>query len=303
MEIGRWLIISTILFAILSGCAGKDIKLVNRGSEAIIMQDYLGAEKYLGEALAVNPDNTQALFNMGIVYENTGRQQQAISMYQKVLDLETAKGKKISPENQEIIERARTNLKKLQMEIAATAPPIERSGMNRSEEPDLKDFFPALKTQETDEPTSDQDQGMGSAMAEGPVKSETPAPPQEPTLIEPAAPTLPSEPPVQPPVSIEPKKAEEGKSTPPPEPQKTETPKTIYSIQVASYKNLDAAVKRIAELIDLGYDASYKKATIKGETWHRIFVDEFTSKQEATKQAQSMVDKKVITDFMIKVIQ
>ena len=289
------------MFALLLGCGGKDMKLTNQGSEAIIVQDYLGAERYLGEALARNPDNPYALFNMGLVYENTGRQQQAISMYQKVLDLETTQGKKASPEDQAITERARTNLKRLQIEIASTARPIERPGMTMSEEPDLKDFFPALKKPETEEPASGQ--AEENAMTEGPVKTEPPALAQEPAFKEPSAPLQPSDSPAPPPAATEVKKVEEPKAAPPPELQKAEPVGKVYSIQVASYKNLDAAVKRIAELIDLGYDASYKKATIKGEPWHRIFVDEFKSKEEATKQAQTMKEKKVIKDFMIKVIK
>ncbi len=281
------------MFALLLGCAGKDKKLTNQGSEAIVMNDYLGAERYLEEALALNMDNPYTLFNMGVVYENTGRQQQAISMYQKVLDLNTTQGKKASPEDQALTERARTNLKKLQMEIAGSSRPIEMPGMTMSEEPDLKDFFPALKKPEAE----------GNAMTEGSAKAETPAMAQEPAYIEPSAPLQETDSPVSPPAATEVKKVEEAKATPPPEPQKAEPPKKVYSIQVASYKNLDAAVKRIAELIDLGYDASYKKATIKGGTWHRIFVDEFKSKEEAIKQAQSMKEKKVISDYMIKVIE
>jgi cell division septation protein DedD len=288
-----------MMFALLLGCGGKDMKLANRGSEAIIVQDYLGAERYLGEALARNPDNPYALFNMGLVYENTGRQQQAISMYQKVLELNTIQGKKASPEDQAITERARTNLKRLQIEIASTAEPIETPSMIRSEEPDLKDFFPALKKPEAEEPASGQ--AEGNAMGEEAVQTETPAMTQEPAFKEPSEFLQPSDTLSPPPAAPEEKKVGKPKAAPP-EPQKAEPPKKVYSIQVASYKNLDAAVKRIAELIDLGYDASYKKATIKGEPWHRIFVDEFTSKEEALKQAQSMKEKKVIKDFMIKVI-
>ena len=289
------------MFTLLLGCAGKDKKLTNKGSEAIVMNDYLGAERYLGEALALNPDNPYALFNMGLVYENTGRQQQAISVYQKVLDLETTQGKKASPEDQAITERARMNLRRLQLEIADASRLIERPGMTMSEEPDLKDFFPALKKPEAEEPASGQ--AEESAMTEGPVKTETPAMAQEPAFKGPSAPLQQTDSPASPPAATEVKKVEEPKAAPPPEPQKSEPPKKVYSIQVASYKNLDAAVKRIAELIDLGYDASYKKATIKGGTWHRIFVDEFKSKEEAIKQAQSMKDKKVISDFMIKAIE
>ena len=300
MEKGRWLIITTIMFALLLGCGGKDMKLTNQGSEAIIVQDYLGAERYLGEALARNPDNPYALFNMGLVYENTGRQQQAISMYQKVLGLETTQGKKTSPEDQAVTERARTNLKRLQIEIASTAPPIERSGMTRTEEPDLKDFFPALRKSETEAPASGQ--AEENTMGEGAVQTEAPAMTQDPAFTEPPAPLQSTDTLSPPPAATEEKKVEEPKAAPPPEPQKAEPPKKVYSIQVASYKNLDAAVKRIAELVDLGYDATYKEATVKGETWHRIFVDEFKSKEEAIKQAQSMKEKKVIKDFMIKVI-
>jgi tetratricopeptide (TPR) repeat protein len=281
------------------------MKLANQGSEAIVMHDYLGAEKYLEEALARNPDNTYALFNMGVVYENTGRQQQAISMYQKVLDLnpneKTTQGNKASPEDQSITGRARTNLKKLQMEIASTYRPVEKSGLTMSEEPDLKDFFPSLKESETEGPASGQVEG--NAIAQEPELKESSAPLQESEsrsemekkILDPLAP---------PPATTEVKKVDEPMATPSPELQKTEPVGKVYSIQVASYKNLDAAVKRIAELIELGYDASYKEATIKGKgTWHRIFVDEFKSKEEARKKAQSMKDKKVISDYMIKVIE
>jgi cell division protein FtsN len=301
LEKGRWLIIITIMFVLLLGCAGKDKKLTNKGSEAIVMNDYLGAERYLDEALTVNPDNPYALFNMGVVYENTGRQQQAISMYQKVLDLNSTQGKKVSPEDQALAERAGANLRKLQMEIASTARPIERPGMTMSEEPDLKDFFPALKKPETEEIPSSK--APGSAIGEEAVQTQAPAMVQEPQLKETPAPLQESDSSIPPPAATEIKKTEEPKAAPPPEPQKAEPPKKVYSIQVASYKSLDAAVKRIAELIDLGYDASYKKATVKGETWHRIFVDEFKSKEDALKQAQSMKDKKAITDFMIKIME
>ena len=76
-----------VALPLLSGCAAKDMKLANRGSKAIVIHDYRSAEKYLEEALALNPDNPYALFNMGVVYEKTGRQQEAIAMCQKVLEL------------------------------------------------------------------------------------------------------------------------------------------------------------------------------------------------------------------------
>ena len=108
---------------LLLGCAGKDMRLANQGSEAIVMNDYRSAEKHLGEALALNPDNPYALFNMGVVYEKTGRQQEAIAMYQKVLELNPKEkddqSNNDSANGQSITELARGNLVNLQMEISS----------------------------------------------------------------------------------------------------------------------------------------------------------------------------------------
>ena len=83
-----------------------------------------------------------------------------------------------------------------------------------SEEPDLKDFFPALKKPETEETASGQ--AEGNAMGEGSVKAETPAMAQEPQFKEPSAPLQPSDSLVPPPAATEVKKVEEAKATPPP---------------------------------------------------------------------------------------
>ena len=305
MEKSRWFIGIVILVALFVGCAAKDMKLANRGSEAIVIHDYRSAEKYLDEALALNPDNPYALFNMGVVYEKTGRQQRAISMYQKVLELNLEEkddqNNNDSGDGPSITELARGNLVSLQIEIARTSRFTEKPVLTMAEEPDLKDFFPTLKSPDLE--ASATDNTTGSVMAQEPETNELSSPSQisastsdvEKEILEPLSP-----PPATPAV----KEVEVSKPVAPPERPKMEPPTIMYSIQVASYKSLDGAVKRMAELIELGYDASYTEATVKGKgIWHRIFVDKFKSKQEALKQAQSMVDKKVISEFMIKVIE
>ena len=302
MKKGRWFIWTIILLILLLGCAGKDMKLTNQGSEAIYENDYKSAEKYLDEALALNPENPYALLNMGVVYENTGRKEQAITMYQKVIEIDP-KGK----EEQSIKELARSKLKNLQLEMARNSRPAGKSSLAVSEEPDLKDFFPSLKDPETENPApmksnmTQQTAGAPSiAQESAPVNGSTPSKGSAPInemekkVLEPLSP---------PPPTPEVKKANEAPTAPPPEPGKAQGAKKVYSIQVASYKNLDGAVKRIAELIESGYDAFYKKADIKGKgTWHRIFVGKFKTKEEALQKAQTMKDQKVISDFMIKVI-
>jgi cell division septation protein DedD len=306
-----------MMFTLLIGCVGKDMKLTTQGSEAIFMNDYQSAEKYLDEALALNPENPYALLNMGVVYENTGRKEQAISMYQKVIEM-NPKGKGEQP----ITELARTKLKNLQMEMARNSRPAGKSYMVASEELDLKDFFPSLKESESEDSAHDPVKSNMTEKTVGPpILSPNPIPIKGSRPSESAAPSEGASPsesaasineiekkvlePLSPPLSTtEVKKADEAPTTPSLGPGKAEPAEKIYSIQVASYRSLDSAVKRIAELIESGYDAFYKKVDIKGKgTWHRIFVGKFKSKEEALQKAQSMKDQKVISDFMIKVIE
>jgi len=187
------------MFALLLGCAGKDMKLANRGSEALVMNDYQNAEKYLKDPASVKADE----------------------------------------------------------------PAV-------AQETKLKESIDPLKEPD---PTSEIEKMILESVSSHPATKEV-------------------------------KKSEEATVTLSPEPQKTELPKKVYSIQVASYKNLDGAKKRITELVESGYDAYYKETFIKGKgTWQRIFVDKFKSKEEALEQARAMKDQKVISDYMIKIIE
>lgn len=76
--------------ALLAGCSfmwQEDLKLANMGYDAMMQKNYVEAERLLNEAMAVNPDNPNALLNMGVVYQNTGRDKEARQMYQRLIYL------------------------------------------------------------------------------------------------------------------------------------------------------------------------------------------------------------------------
>ena len=63
----------------------EDTRLSNLAYDDLLKRDYQQAEKYLEEALALNPNNPYALLNMGVVYQRTGRIPEARIMYMKVI--------------------------------------------------------------------------------------------------------------------------------------------------------------------------------------------------------------------------
>ncbi len=54
---------------------------------ALAAKDYVTAEKLYGDMLKSDANNPWALFNLGVVYQNTGRLPQAKANYQKVVQL------------------------------------------------------------------------------------------------------------------------------------------------------------------------------------------------------------------------
>lgn len=84
MRVAEYLMVIGLV-AMLAGCASlsRDMRLSNQAYEDILNKDYTQAEKHLTDALDINPNNPYALINMGVVYENTGRQAQAREMYEK----------------------------------------------------------------------------------------------------------------------------------------------------------------------------------------------------------------------------
>ena len=50
--------------------------------------DYATAEVRFMEAVAINPANTPALLNLGVVYQNTGRAEKARAAYLTLMETE-----------------------------------------------------------------------------------------------------------------------------------------------------------------------------------------------------------------------
>ncbi len=79
---------SLFLAAVLSGCATEDIRLSDAAYKEMLRGNYTKAEEYLNEALAINPDNPYAVLNMGAVYQNTGRYEEARQQYARLRELQ-----------------------------------------------------------------------------------------------------------------------------------------------------------------------------------------------------------------------
>ncbi|MBT4428131.1 MAG: tetratricopeptide repeat protein [Rhodospirillaceae bacterium] len=103
----------------------SDENLVNKGFDEIEAGNYAYAEIYLDSALSINPSNPFALLNMGVVYENTGREDEARAIYamlirQKATNLVEASS---SEENigRTVTDIASANLAALDRDVIARA--------------------------------------------------------------------------------------------------------------------------------------------------------------------------------------
>ena len=86
-----WIIGVFLVSILIAGCVttGRDMAYSNQGFEELSQGNYKKAEEYLKKALAINPNNSYAILNMGVVCQNTERPETARHMYQKVIDLES----------------------------------------------------------------------------------------------------------------------------------------------------------------------------------------------------------------------
>jgi general secretion pathway protein D len=89
MEKYKWYAIILMMSVMLVGCVSlrEDMRLSNKGLGEIENGHYQEAEKYLQRALSINPNNPYAILNMGVVYYETGRKEQAREMFNKVLSI------------------------------------------------------------------------------------------------------------------------------------------------------------------------------------------------------------------------
>jgi Flp pilus assembly protein TadD len=74
--------------ASLAGCATPtgDYALLESGYNHIAAENWSDAETDLRQVLEADPDNRYAQLNMGVVYEKTGRPDEARAMYNQVIE-------------------------------------------------------------------------------------------------------------------------------------------------------------------------------------------------------------------------
>ena len=73
---------------LMFGCSmvAKDVQLTETGFQQLQANELEAAEQSFVEALNHNPNNPYAMLNLGVVYQNTNRIDQAVEMYQQVID-------------------------------------------------------------------------------------------------------------------------------------------------------------------------------------------------------------------------
>lgn len=114
----KWFALILIIGVMAAGCVtflgSEDMRLSNKGLDEIKKGNYQEAEKHLGKALSINPNNPYVILNMGVVYVNTGRKEQAREMFNKVLSVSEKEKAQESNENwavgKELVEIAQKNL-------------------------------------------------------------------------------------------------------------------------------------------------------------------------------------------------
>jgi len=105
----------------------NDQRLADLGYEAISEGRLGEAETRLNSALAINPHNPYALLNLGVVYQSTGRFDEARRLYERVVAL-NPDARAISATRQNhvglsLVEIARSNLDQVAKETATPPPP------------------------------------------------------------------------------------------------------------------------------------------------------------------------------------
>jgi tetratricopeptide (TPR) repeat protein len=117
MKKHNWFMPVLVFVVLLGACAStltEDDRLSEQGFQELSVRNYQEAERFLSEALSLNPYNPHALLNMGIVYQNTGRMEKAREMYEKVVilaleDADTASNRDLAVEKS-LVESAKENL-------------------------------------------------------------------------------------------------------------------------------------------------------------------------------------------------
>lgn len=93
------------------------VKLTITGYEMLMADNVQEAKEYFIEALDINPDNSFALMNMGVVYEKEGNPEEALEMYQAVMSVGTTETAFESSDQEKngalLVDIARENIERL----------------------------------------------------------------------------------------------------------------------------------------------------------------------------------------------
>ncbi len=99
------------------GQIAKEMKFVNDGYDYLIDRKYNKAKFSFEKAVKINPNNSYALYNLGLVHERQGNKKEAIRIYRKVVQQKTdGKDKKFDDPSRighGLVDLARGRLKRL----------------------------------------------------------------------------------------------------------------------------------------------------------------------------------------------
>jgi tetratricopeptide (TPR) repeat protein len=158
----------------MAGCATQDMELSNEGFQEISKRNYGQAETSLEKALSINPDNSYALLNMGVVYQETGRLDKARQMYEKLIALQpkdvAEQSNTGSFAGKGLADIAKENLKLLEAreaELAASRKPVETAPPST--------LSPAASKETTTPPPETKGSAPAAVAALSPAESRVPA--------------------------------------------------------------------------------------------------------------------------------
>jgi len=271
-----------VLGAVSVGCAGKsqDIKLLDQGNQELSKGNYQKAELYLDGALSVNPDNSYALFNMGMIYQITGRIEKACQMYEKVIALdikkEADKASKDLAAGKPLVEVARENLETIKGQRPEPAEPIKKPVQQASSAPLAQE---KTKSEHEERPSGDKKITALEEEALSPAKSDDK--PQKQLVLK----------------GKEDHDSERGMG-------RASSFKRFYSIQVGALESLENAESMVNNLKNLGHNAFYRYETKKGKgNWYRVYIERFGSRKEAEKEAKVLKNLDLISSYLIRAIE
>jgi len=74
-----------------------------------------------------------------------------------------------------------------------------------------------------------------------------------------------------------------------------------YTIQLGAYQDIQAAKEKVNELNRLGHNATFHKEATQGkEFWYRIYIERFSSREAAEKEARILKELGLISAYFVR---